>query len=150
MHTRYTDFTSLILSISRNISKIKNIEMSGLKLKGKQVQCLYNLYITGCASITTLAKICDEDKGALSRTISELIDDNLVYIESHIQKKYKNPIKLTEHGVGVAILISKKIDKIVNLCGENIDENERQSFYNTLSKISNNLQQYCNSAEEKK
>lgn len=57
MNTRFKTFTGLILRISRCISKIKNLEMFGLNLKGKQVLCLFNLFNTGGASITTLAKM---------------------------------------------------------------------------------------------
>ena len=79
MEERYRNFTGLILNISRCIQKIKNCEVAELGLKGKQVQCLFFLHkLDNGASLTELCDLCDEDKGAMSRTVKELMEKKLV------------------------------------------------------------------------
>lgn len=143
MENRYETFTGLVLNISRCIDKIKNIEMKELNLKGKQVRCLYALYNKGEMGLVELAKICEEDKGALSRTIKELQHEGLVFVESDNEKKYKMPIGLTERGRNVGAFITKKIEKILSIAGGGVDERKREVLYETLSTISNNLTNIC-------
>lgn len=144
MEDRFAFFTELILNISRCISKIKNAEMGNLNLKGNQVQCLFNLHQSGGASLTALAQLCKEDKGAMSRTINQLQANGLVYCEEKDNQKYRNQIKLTPKGTKVSNVIVEKIENLVQLCGKDIEDEERVNFYKTLKKISDNLTNCCN------
>ena len=145
MEQRYETFTALILNISRCVQKIKNEEMTALGLKGRQVQCLFALYNSkGGASVTALCELCGEDKGMMSRTLKELIAQGLVYVDEQKERKYRNPVKLTEKGVEVAGIVSAKISKMVDLGSTGIKENEREQMYRSLSLISDNLTKICN------
>lgn len=141
MDIRYSEFTTLISSINKNIQKIKNIEMFEFGLKGNQVQCLYFLFNepNGISS-SKLCKLCGEDKAAISRTIADLENKGLVSQESSSEKKYKNPITLTQKGKDVGILINDKIQEIWNLSSYNINDQERKYLYSSLHKIDKNLQ----------
>lgn len=144
MEKRYEKFTSLIARISRSIQKIKNEEMSHYGLKGKQVQCLFALYnCDGGLSLTKLCDLCGEDKGAMSRTVKELTLANFVYTEECDDKKYRNPIKLTDKGQKIAGDIAQEIDKMITRGSEGINEVQRENMYATLTQISNNLAQIC-------
>ena len=99
MRQRYETFTALILNISRCVQKIKNEEMEALGLKGRQVQCLFALYNSeDGASVTTLCELCGEDKGMISRTLKDLTARGLAYVDEQKDRKYRNPVKLTEKG----------------------------------------------------
>ena len=145
MEQRYETFTALILNISRCVQKIKNAEMAVLGLKGRQVQCLFALFNSeGGASMTALCELCGEDKGMMSRTLKDLTAQGLVYIDEQGERKYRNPVKLTEKGAEVAGIVSEKISEMVDLGSMGISENEREQMYRTLSLISDNLTKICN------
>ena len=119
--------------------------MANIGLKGRQVQCLFALFNSrGGASVTTLCELCGEDKGMISRTLKELIAQGLVYVDEQKERKYKNPIKLTEKGTEIANIVSVKISEMVDLGSMGITENEREQMYRTLSLISDNLTKICN------
>ena len=144
MEQRYKIFTGLILNISRCIQKIKNMEMANLGLKGKQVQCLFSLYnLDDGASLKELCEICDEDKGAMSRTIKELLEKELVFLDEINAQKYRNPIKLTKQGKKYAKLVTDKISNMLETGSYGIKETERNNLYKTLALISNNLNKIC-------
>lgn len=144
MEERYQVFTGLILNISRCIQKIKNSEVAELGLKGKQVQCLFFLHkLPEGASLTELCDLCDEDKGAMSRTIKELTAKNLVYVEEKNTQKYRNPIKLTKFGQDNAGIVTAKINHMLAMGGNGISDDEREIFYKSLTQVSNNLTAIC-------
>ena len=145
MEQRYKTFTALIVNISRCIQKIKNEEMAVHGLKGRQVQCLFALYNSdNGASVTTLCELCGEDKGMMSRTLKELISQGLVYVDEQNERKYRNPVKLTEKGAEVANIVSDKISEMVDLGSLGISENDREILYRSLICISDNLTKICN------
>lgn len=145
MQQRYETFTALILNISRCVQKIKNVEMATLGLKGRQVQCLFALYnLDDGASVTALCELCGEDKGMMSRTLKDLTTQGLVYIDEQKDRKYRNPVKLTEKGAEAANLVSVKISEMLDLGSMGITENEREQMYRTLTQISDNLTKICN------
>jgi len=150
MEERYQLFTGLILNISRCIQKIKNSEVAELGLKGKQVQCLFFLHkLPEGASLTQLCDLCDEDKGAMSRTIKELMEKNLVYVDEKSEQKYRNPIKLTTHGKDNAGIVTEKINHMLAMGGDGINDAEREIFYKSLTTVSNNLTAICENYGEK-
>ena len=144
MEQRYQTFTGLILSISRCIQKIKNAEMAALGLKGKQVPCLFALAQSpNGASLTELCALCDEDKGAMSRTVKELADQNLVYIAEKEEQKYRNPLKLTAAGQATAQVVVDKIAAMLDVGSTGITATERATLYKTLTQVADNLTKIC-------
>lgn len=145
MEQRFETFTSLILNISRCVQKIKNVEMAALGLKGKQVQCLFALFnLDDGASLTALCELCGEDKGMMSRTLKELTEQGYVYVDEQKNKKYRNPVKLTQKGTEVANIVSVRISEMLDLGSMGISEVERERLYSTLTQISDNLTAICN------
>lgn len=72
MHTRFEQFTSLIIRITKSIRKIKNIEMNIHGLRSSHVSCLYYLFICGPMTASSLCEKCEEDKSAISRALKFL------------------------------------------------------------------------------
>ncbi len=146
MENRFEKFTMLISCISRYIQKIKNEEMLRYGLKGKQVQCIFALYNSeNGLSASQLCETCMEDKGAMSRTLKELVDANFVFIDESGDKKYRNPIKLTAKGFKIAGSIVKKIEEMLNIGGVGLDDKSREYMYSSLTQISENLAKICES-----
>ncbi len=144
MEQRYTTFSLLLIKISRCVQRIKNIEMSALGLKGKQVQCLFGLYNTAAgASLTKLCELCGEDKGMMSRTVKELAEQGLVYIDKASERKYKNPIRLTAEGERIAGIVAGRISEILERGSGGISDEDRAQLYRSLGIISENLTAIC-------
>lgn len=141
MDTRYDIFTNLISNIAKNLQKIKKMEMSEFGLKGNQVQCLFYLMTNkDGVSLTKLCKLCNEDKGAMSRTLKELELKQLIFFEENSVKKYRNPVRLTNDGELIANSVLNKIDIIFNEVSKNISSKNRDIFYDVLSKINFELE----------
>ena len=141
MENRFELFTTLIAKCSRSIKRIKNIEMKEFNLKSPHVSCLYYLYKSkGSLTATKLCEICDEDKAYISRSLDSLENSKYIYYEWQNTKRYNSSIFLTEKGNEVAQKIAEKIDNILENASIGLTEKDRQIFYDTLTLISNNLE----------
>lgn len=143
MEERFRTFTTLISKITRNIKKIKSIEMEEFNLKGPHVSCLYYLYKEETLTSKELSEICDEDKGAISRSLEYLEENGFLICESNAKKRYKSPLKLTPKGKEIGKFITNKIDSILNFAGSGLSEENRTILYDSLNKISENLEKIC-------
>lgn len=143
MQERFRTFTVLITKISRDIRKIKTEEMQEFGLSNTHVSCLYYLYKEMSLSAKELTEICLEDKSALSRAISYLEKKNYIKCDSTLKKRYNSAFKLTEKGLEIASKIALKIDKILDFAGSGVSEQERNTMYETMMRISDNLDKYC-------
>ena len=144
MQNRYKNFSQLILNISRQIQKIKNIEMQKLGFKGSQVEVLFTLYQKSGATSTELATECGEDKAAISRTVKELALRNLVCEEDNPAQKYRKKILLTKEGEEVGKHITDKISSFVEIGSAGVSDKDREKLYCVLKKITTNLEGFCN------
>ena len=147
MQERFNTFTTLIAKISRNIRKIKTEEMKEFDLKSPHVSCLYYLYKQDGLTAKELCDICDEDKGAVSRSLDYLESEGYIVCNSKSAKKYKSPLMLTEKGKEIAKIVCEKVDKILSIASVGLTDEKRQIFYESLNLISNNLQKISNEYE---
>lgn len=141
MENRYEKFTSLIVGINRSIQKIKNQEMQEFGLKGNQVQCIYYLSqsLNGLTPFE-VCQLCEEDKAAISRTIKNLEEKGLVFIDQTQGKKYRNLIKLTEQGLILGEQIQNIIKQKLEIASKGIQEIDRKKLYEMLEIINKNLE----------
>ena len=142
MIERFEIFTVLITKISRNIRRIKTEAMHEFGLKSPHVTCLYYLYERKALTVKQLCDICEEDKGAVSRSISELQLKGFVVEEKSGNKKYKNNLVLTDKGREAAKHIVDRIYSVLQGTGEGLTDKERESFYGALSVINDKLEQF--------
>jgi DNA-binding MarR family transcriptional regulator len=140
---RFETFTVLVAKINRNIRRIKSEEMAEFNLKSPHVSCLYYLYKAEALTAKELSDMCDEDKAAISRSILHLEKSGYLVCDSQAKKRYKAPLLLTEEGRAVASRIAEKIDGVLDYVGGFMDQKERLEFYQTLSRISDNIQKFC-------
>lgn len=141
MNERYETFTLLISNINRGIRKLKSEEMSEYDLKSPHVSCIYYLYHQKSLTAKELCDICDEDKGAVSRSIEFLENNGYIKCESKNSKRYKSPLTLTEKGLLVGEKLSNNIDCIIDEVSKGLCENERKIMYKSLSLINNNIKE---------
>lgn len=140
MKDRFETFTVLIAKISRNIRKIKNQEMAEHDLRSPQISCLYYLYSSGGLTATELCERCEEDKATISRSLEYLEKGGYLTCESKSAKRYKTPLFLTEKGKAVGKDIADKIDAVLEEISTGLTEEERVSFYHSLTMISDSLE----------
>ncbi len=143
MIERFELFVSTITQIYKQLQRVKMQEMADSDLRGTHVMCLFQLnrHPEGL-TVTQLSNLCEEDKAATSRTVSDLLQKQLVIADT--EKKYRAPIMLTKEGKVIADQIDIQATNAVNAVGNDLTEEEREVFYRALTKISENLKNYLN------
>lgn len=141
MVNRFETFIMTMNQINRSIQTIKNREMLEYGLKGTHVMCLYQLkqYAEGLTA-TELAALCEEDKAAISRSLSQIEKEGLItFTDVDGRKRYRTVITLTEQGRKVCDQISQKIDELLQMNSKGVSDEEREVFYRVFSIIADNL-----------
>lgn len=149
MADRYETFTVLISKISRNIRKIKNQEMADYDLRSPHISCLYYLYLSDGLTATELCEKCEEDKATISRSLGYLENNGFLTCDSRSAKRYKSPLVLTEKGRAAGKRIADKITFVFDKIGTGLTEEERISFYRSLTIISDGLEAMSSQPLEK-
>ena len=140
MTERFETFTVLVTKISRNIRKLKNQEMAEYNLRSSHISCLYYLYSAESMTATDLCEKCDEDKATISRAIEYLEEKEFLTCETKSAKRYKSPLLLTEKGKEAGKKIYDKVNRILDEVSVDLTEEERISFYRSLTIISARLE----------
>ena len=150
MEKRFEIFVTAIGQISRSLQKLKSSEMADFGLKGTHVMCLYQLQRHGEGlTAAQLAQLCDEDKAAISRSISELQERELVEIPEAPGRRYRKPIVLTDQGRRITDAMDQKIIDAVDTAARGYTEQEREIFYHVLLQVARNLQNACSQEDPK-
>ena len=144
MRDRFEAFAGSIIELSRYLQKIKYAEMQKFGLRANHTMCLY--YLGRCADGLTAARLtelCKEDKSAVSRCLSQLIEKGLVYCELPANKRsYRTLHYLTEEGKALVKKVNDRIEFILFKGGDGLTESQREAFYDSLEIIKNNLSGY--------
>lgn len=135
---RFEQFSSAISCIYKYIQKIEREEMAKYGLKGPHVQCLVALSRAGEEGLTAsqLCGVCDKDKAAISRAVSELEKEGLLLREG---TSYRARLRLTGEGERTARRIGGTVENAVELAGKGLTEEDRRVFYTALDLIASNL-----------
>ncbi len=148
MEARFETFTALITKISRNIRRIKTLEMAEFDLKSPHVSCLYHLYMAKGLTATALAEKCEEDKAAISRSLDYLEQNGFLVCDAEKSKRYKSRLTLTEKGEMVGREISRKVEGVLCDVSVGLSDRDREDFYRYLHIISQNLDDICKKLEK--
>lgn len=149
MNQRFETFTVLIAKINRNIRKIKNQEMAEYELKSPHISCLYYLFLSEGLTASQLCERCEEDKATISRSLDYLEKNGYLTCESKCAKRYKSPILLTAKGMEAGKKITDKVNRVLDEIGEALSEEDRISFYRSLSIICDRLETISKRLDEK-
>ena len=144
METRYELISASISSMYHDIQKIERIEMAKYGLKGPHAQCLLAMkrHPEGITA-ARLCELCEKDKAAVSRTLAELEEADMVLRENRNGSRYRACLKLTKQGMAAADGVVEKARLAVELAGTGFDETEREVFYRVMAIISGNLHKLC-------
>ena len=141
---RFETFTGSILELNRYLQKLKDLEMKPFGLRANHVMCLYYLGRNPQGlTVTEMAEVCKEDKAAVSRCLSQLIQRGLVggnFPEN--KRSYRTRLTLTDSGRELAEKIYQRIDAAMIGGGSGLTEEQRDSFYAAMEMIIDNLSRY--------
>ena len=144
MIRKYELFSSSVACLYHDIQKIERVEMGAFGLKGPHAQVLLvmNRYPEGITA-TQLCEVCEKDKAAVSRSVAELEQAELVKRAAHNGSRYRARLTLTEKGVEAAQSVSRRARQAVEQAGEGLTDEQREVFYSVLAQIAGNLHAIC-------
>ena len=144
MISKYELFSAAVSCMYHDIQRIERVEMAKFGLKGPQAQCLLALdqHPEGIPAVQ-LCEICEKDKAAVSRTVSELEQAGLVCRSEKNGSRYRAKLTLTEKGKEVATTVNQRAKLAVEQAGEGLDDSQREVFYRVLALIAGNLHAIC-------
>ena len=138
---RFKEFTKNISFAYKYIIKLKSAAIKEFGLKGSHVMCLFYIgEADNGLTATKLCKLCGEDKAAISKSLSALLELGYVELENDENKKYRSKYFLTKSGKKVKDALDVKIADVVADGGIGLTEEEREAFYSALQKIVDNLE----------
>lgn len=138
---RYEQFSFIISVINRHIQKIERDEMVKYGYKGAFAQYLMIMrHHSDGVTAAQLSELCDKDKAAISRVVSEMIEKGLVLRNSASDTAYRAKLVLTEEGHRIADIVSQRGIQAVDAVGNELSDEERKNFYSTLDYIASKLQ----------
>ncbi len=144
MESRYERFSSSISTLYHDIQKIERVEMEKFHLKGPHAQCLLAMshYPQGITA-AQLCELCERDKAAISRTISELEQAGMVVRLSRNGTGYRAGLVLSDQGREAANAVRERARLAVEQAGLGLDSEKRAIFYEVLALIAGNLHTIC-------
>ena len=139
MVDRFAQFVAGISCINRYIQKIERDVMVPYGLKGPHAQYLIAMsrYPDGITA-TQLSSICEKDKAAVSRAVSELEKCGLIHRSEG--NSYRALLTLTERGNDAATLLIRQAELAVEQAGQGLTDETRATFYTAFNLIASNLQ----------
>lgn len=149
MRNRFETFAGSVIELNRYLQKIKDMEMKQFGLKGTHAMCLYYLgqHNEGLTA-ARLTELCKEDKSAISRCLSGLIDKGLVRCSLPENKRsYRTLNYLTEKGSALVKEMDSRITNALFHGGWGLTDSERNTFYDVMERILDNLSQYLQGKE---
>ncbi len=141
MLSRFQQFSFVISEINRHIQKIERDEMIKYGCKGAFAQYLVVL-LSHPDGLTAarLCELCDKDKAAVSRIVTEMQEKGLVSRSSENARAYNALIVLTEDGRKAAEHVCLKARAAVKAVGSELSDDDRLVLYSVLDIIASKLQ----------
>ena len=141
---RFETFTGSILELNRCVQKLKDLEMKPFGLRANHVMCLYYLGRNPQGlTVTELAETCREDKAAVSRCVSLLVERGFVggsFPEN--KRSYRTKLSLTASGRELVEAIYRKVDVAMVGGGSGLTDAQREDLYASMELIIRNLSRY--------
>ena len=144
MIDRFEQFVSYISAIHRDIQRIERDEMEKLGLKGAYAQYLVAMhrYPEGITAVD-LCEVCDKDKAAVSRAVTEMETHGLLHKVGDRENRYRALLKLTEKGMEAAEFVCRKAVSAVQIATNGIDEETRKIMYRALRSVAGGVKSIC-------
>lgn len=144
MISKYQLFSGSVACLYRAIQKIERVEMARFGLKGPHAQCLLAIssHPKGLTA-AQLCQLCEKDKAAISRIVSELEQAGLLRRGTPGSARYRAPLTLTEQGQEAAAQVNARAQQAVEQAGAGLTDAQREVFYQVLATIAGNLHTIC-------
>lgn len=144
MISKYELFSASVSCLYHDIQRIERVEMAKFGLKGPHAQVLLAMsrYPEGITA-ARLCEICEKDKAAISRSVSELEQAGLLQRTEHNGIRYRALLVLTQQGISAAQAVSGRARQAVEQAGEGLTDAQREVFYSVLALIAGNLHAIC-------
>lgn len=136
-------FTLSIMTLNRQVQKIKDKEMAAFGLKGSQVMLIYYLGRNPRGlTASELSRCCMEDKAAISRSLVRLESAGIVApLPANPEKRdYRAKRLLTDEGKAVFRQMTTKINNAVRNGGNGLSDAQKGILHLALQTISDNLE----------
>ena len=140
MIERFEQFSSAVCCLYRDMQKIERVEMEKYGLKAIHGECL--LAMLRCPEGLTaarLSELCDKDKAAISRTVADLEQEEMVIRQERNGIRYRSLILLTDKGREAAVSVRQRALAAVRQAGVGLSEEKRQIFYEVTALLAKNL-----------
>ena len=140
MTDRFQQFSAAMSSINQYVLKLQREEMEKYGYKGAFAQYLMAMRRNpdGVTS-AQLSEMCDKDKAAVSRVITEMIEKGLVVRKSANEKLYRAKLSLTQKGTEIADYIANQGAAAVVAVNNAFSQEELKAFYSNLDYIAERL-----------
>lgn len=140
MQSRYEQFSYMVSVINRHIQKLEHDEMIKFGYKGAFAQYLMAMrhYPEGITS-AQLSEMCDKDKAAVSRVVTEMIGKGLVVRKAATDTMYRAKLTLSAEGEKVAEFVARRASAAIEAMGHELGEEHRKVLYATLELIADKL-----------
>lgn len=138
----FDNFTLSLITLNRQVQKIKETEMAAFGLKGNQVMLLYFLgQNKDGLTASQLSKMSLEDKAAISRSLSKLESLGIVApVRTDGSKRdYRVKRFLTPYGQEIVSQMANRINAVMRQGSAGLSEANRNAFYSSMKTISDNL-----------
>ena len=142
MLNRFAKFSLLISEIDRCWHKLAADEMAKYELNSPHAVYLTTLYDANPEGVTAaqLGELCGKNKADVSRMVAILEKKGLVQKIAVGRNMYRAKLLLTEEGKRAAEQVRKRAAVAVELAGNGLSPEERETFYKALELITTNLQ----------
>ncbi len=142
MVERFERFICAISEVSRLWHKIATDEMVKHGLKGAHAIYLVTMCrLDGGVTAAQLSEVCAKDKSDVSRAMSMMEKQGIVAREGSGKNLYRARLLLTEKGKAAAEQVRARAAIAVEMAGKNLNDANRQIFYDSLDLITGNLRE---------
>ena len=137
---RFEVFTLALNEMTYSWNKIATEELKPYGLKGACIIYLIALYkVPQGLTAANLCEMCNRDKAEVSRAIKALEEKGFVVRKNTTVSSYRANITLTDEGRKITCELRERIKQLVEYGGMGLSEEQRETFYDVLAKISCNL-----------
>ena len=140
VNDRFMRFSIAMETISKNVQRYKNEQLSPFGLKSMHLMFLYCLgQAENGLTATELSKSCGVDKAFISRMAADL--RSMGYIGSVDQDAghYKKRLELTERGWEIIADINDRINLAVEKVSADVSREHLEIFYAVLEQMNGNI-----------
>ena len=140
VNDRFMRFSIAMETISKNVQKYKNEQLSPFGLKSMHLMFLYCLgQAADGLTATELSKSCGVDKAFISRMATDLRSMGYIGCADQEGGHYKKRLELTESGREIIRDICERVDAAVEKVTADISREHLEIFYAVLEQMNGNI-----------